>query len=565
MTDDVIVARIIHSDLKSGRFLVLVTEDQALCYSHWRPFQRAGHPAVTVGQAFRVRLGRDRRDGQTLVVREVLDACETAEVAVTGHGLELPADQPRHLAGSEFLAAIGAAEGVVVIANAVLDGSEQPDLDIAGSVVLINCRVSGDFRWLRARFQGSLWCLNCQFNNHFSLKSAHLDGSVVMFDCDFSGAGGISFRGIRACSLLMEFGTRGSDDMLWLNEMTLSGCLALNGSFEAPVQLMAVQDDAPVNDQPALGGVYIGRQSYHAEQLSRNSFEGGLFFEGYTVSGCVEIRRSHLNQLRLTNVTADSILVDNCELAADLWLDRVVVVDEDTGIAIEDTLVGRHLRMTGRRLRGRCSLVGSSVSQAWMLELEAPDEGTPSIEMARFHAEQAWFDPVSLVYGTSPARRSTTPPPFGLLARARMPRPDREDRRQLAEAYTRFKNWMSATGHLREEDHAFFHMRHHKETSRTRRFLLGGVFGWGIRLRNVLATALMVSVIFSLLYMAIGVGSGEAVMLSLQSFISSFFGQWSEPAPPATGLLSILVTLESMIGVLLVTVLVGAYIRKLLR
>ena len=52
-------------------------------------------------------------------------------------------------------------------------------------------------------------------------------------------------------------------------------------------------------------------------------------------------------------------------------------------------------------------------------------------------------------------------------------------------------------------------------------------------------------------------------MLSVQSFISSFFGQW--PAVDATGRLAILVTLESVIGVLFVTVLVGAYIRKLLR
>ncbi|MDX1597595.1 MAG: hypothetical protein R3295_02945 [Marinobacter sp.] len=565
MTEETVFARVIHSDLEAGRFLVLVTEDQRLAYSHWRPFQQAGYPAVSVGQEVRVRLGRDRRDSKTLVVREVLDNDEAREVAVISHGLTLAPDQPRHMAEAEFLAAIDPADGVVVIANAVIDGSERSDLAFAGSVVLINCEVLGDFRWLGARFRGSFWCLNCRFNNHFSLKSAHLDGSVVMFGCDFSGAGGISFRGIQACSVLMEFGTRGSDDMLWLNEMTLSGCLALNGSFQAPVQLMAVQDEAPVNDSPSLGQVYIGRQSYHAEQLSRNGFEGGLFVDGYTVSGCLEIRRSHLNQLRLEELTAESILVDNCELAADLWLDRVTVTDEEVGISIQDTLVGRHLRMTGHHFRGRLCLNGSSVGQAWMLELNAPEEGTPKVEMMRFHAEQAWFDPVSLVYGVKPDRRSTTPPPFGLLAGAMTPRPSGDDRRHLAEAYTRFKNWMSTTGHLREEDHAFFHMRHHKETSRVRRFLLGGVFGWGIRFRNILAAALMISILFAAAFMAVGIRTGEAVMLSLQSFISSFYGQWSEPEPAATGLLSVLVTLESMIGVLFVTVLVGAYIRKLLR
>lgn len=565
MTEETVLARVVHSDLKAGRFLVLITEDQRLAYSHWRPFQNAGYPAVTVGQEIWVRLGRDRRDGVTFVVREVLDIAVERGVSVNSHGLDLPSHQPRHVTEAELLGALGSADGVVVIANAVLDGSERSDLEFAGSVVLINCQVLGDFRWLGARFWGSLWCLNCRFNNHFSLKSAHLDGSVVMFGCDFSGAGGISFRGVRACSVLMEFGTRGSNDMLWLNEMTLNGCLALNGSFQAPVQLMAAQDETPVNDSPALGQVYIGRQSYHAEQLSRNCFEGGLFVDGYTVSGCVELRRSHLNQVRLGELTADSILIENCELASDLWLDRVTVKDEEAGVRIHDTLVGRHLRMTGHHFRGRCSLNGSSVSQAWMLELEAPEEGTPNIEMMRFHAEQAWFEPVSLIYGARPVRRSTTPPPFGLLAKAMLPRPSGDDRRHLAEAYTRFKNWMSTTGHLREEDHAFFHMRHHKETSRARRFLLGGMFGWGIRFRNILATALMISLIFAIAFMAVGVRFGEAVMLSLQSFISSFYGQWSESEPPATGLLSVLVTLESMIGVLFVTVLVGAYIRKLLR
>jgi len=205
------------------------------------------------------------------------------------------------------------------------------------------------------------------------------------------------------------------------------------------------------------------------------------------------------------------------------------------------------------------------VDRAWILQLEKPEEGTPIIEMPRFHAEQAWFDPVSLIYGSATIRRSTTPPPFALLANADESRPGDEDRRHLSEAYTRFKNWLADSGHLREEDHAFFHMRHYKEPGRVRRFLLGGLFGWGIRLRNVLATALLVVVVFSLLFLLAGLPSSEAVMLSLQSFISILYGQWSVPDPPSTGLLSVMVTAESMIGVLLVTVLIGAYIRKLLR
>ena len=565
MTDELVFAQVLHSDLNAGRFLVLVTHDQRLFYSHWRPFQQKVFPAVAVGQGFEVRLGKDRRDGETLVVREVLTQCAPPDITVRSDGREAPADEPWPVGEAEFLSVLDDFHGVVVIANRVLDGSEQSDMNVAGSLVLINCRVLGDFRWIRARFAGSLWCLNCKFDNHFSLKSGHLNGSVLMFGCDFSGAGGVSFRGLQACSLLMEFGTRGSDDMLWLNEMTLTGCLALNGTFDAPVQLMAIQDDAPVNTSPSLGQVFIGRQSYQAEQLSKNSFNGGLHIAGYTVSGDIEIHRTHLQHLRLTGIEANTLLVQNCELVADLCMDRIQVMNEDAGIAIRDTLVGRRLKITGRHLRGRCSLNGSSVGQAWIVELEAPEEGTPSVDLTRFHADQAWIDPISLIYGPTQRRRAMTPPPFGLLARADVSNPGEDDRRHLAEAYTQFKNWMSATGHLREEDHAFFHMRHYKEASRSRRYLLGGMFGWGIRLRNILAAALMISLMFSAMFVALGVGSGEAVMLSLQSFISSFYGNWSSPTPPATGIMSILVTLESMIGVLFVTVLVGAYIRKLLR
>lgn len=562
MSIEIMEARVIHSDSRAGRFLALSTEDQQLAYSHWRAFQKAGYPAVQVGQVFKVCLGRDARDGETLVVREVIAECEAENTAISGAGLD---SEQQLVSDRHWLDHLNVSNGITVVANKVLNGSEIFDLDIPGSLVLINCKVVGDFRWIRARFEGSFWCLNCQFENHFSLKSANLDGSVVIFGCDFSGPGGISFRGIKALSVLIEFGTRGSDDMLWLNEMTLRGCLTLNGSFEAPVQLLAKQDDAPVNTQPRLNNVYIGRQSYHAEHLSRNEFSGGICVDGYDLVGDLEVHRSTLGQLKFADIKANSITVRDCELTKDLSMNRVSIQDETKGIAVEDSMIGRNLRMTGKSLRGRCRLSGTSVDQSWILELEKPEDGTPAIEMARFHAAQAWFDPVSLIYGSVPIRRLMSPPPFALLANFDARSSDVENRRLLSEAYTRFKNWLADTGHLREEDHAFFHMRDYKESGRLRRLILGGFFGWGIRLRNVLCTALLVIGIFAFAFALTGFPSSEALMLSLQSFISILFGEWSLPVPSATSWLSLMVTMESMIGVLLVTVLIGAYIRKLLR
>lgn len=559
-----VLASVIQSDRESGRFLVLITEDGRLAYSHWRPFQLAGYPAIQVGESYKLRLGYDQRDGETLVVREVLEPCPMPDVALHRLGPAVPASEPQYCSGAECLEAVQTKEKVTIVSNLTLsEGCEYHGLDIDGSVVLANCYINGDFRWLKARVRGSVWFLNCRFSQHFSLKSSVLDGSCVFFGCDFSGAGGVSLRGLQACSVLLEFGTRGSDDMLWLNEMTLRGCLALNGTFEAPVQLLAKQDEAPVNDAPGLGQVFIGRQSYRAEKLSRNHFAGGIVMDGYPMTGDLEIRRSHISALTSVNMTCAHLLIDNCEVDQDVVLEEPVISDEDRGMVISDTVIGRHLNMSGRCLKGACSLAGTSVGHAWMLELENPEEGTPRLDITRFHAQHAWFEPIRLLYGDCPVNRFAKPPAFGLLAREHLTEHCKDDRRHLAEAYTRFKNWMADTGHLREEDHAFFHMRHYKEPRGLQRWLLGGVFGWGIRFRNIFLSALLVTLVFAAVYVFIGFSVDEAAMLSFQSFISSFFGRW--PEAPVTGLLSIMVTLESMTGVLFVTVLVGAYIRKLLR
>lgn len=564
MSNFEVLASVIQSDRESGRFLVLVTEHGQVAYSHWRPFQLAGYPAIQVGESYKLRLSYDQRDGETLVVREVLEPCPMPDVTLHRFGPAVPPSEPQYHSSADLFEAVQAKEKVTVVSNVtIFDGCEYDGLDIDGSVVLANCHINGDFRWLKARVRGSLWFLNCRFSHHFSLKSSVLDGSCVFFGCDFGGAGGVSLRGIQACSVLLEFGTRGSDDMLWLNEMTLRGCLALNGTFEAPVQLLAKQDDAPVNDSPSLGQVFIGRQSYRAEKLSRNHFEGGIVIDGYHLTGDLEIRRSRMSALTFAGVTCAHLLVDNCEIDQDVILEEPRISDEDKGIVISDTVIGRHLSMSGRYIKGFCSLAGTSVGHAWMLELEKPEEGTPRLDITRFHAPNAWFEPIRLLYGDCPVNRFAKPPAFGLLAREHITEFCTEDRRHLAEAYTRFKNWMADTGHLREEDHAFFYMRHYKEPQGFQRWLLGGVFGWGIRFRNIFMSALLVTLAFAVVYFFMGFRPNEAAMLSLQSFISSFFGNW--PEATATGLLSVMVTLESMTGVLFVTVLVGAYIRKLLR
>ncbi|MCP9479421.1 hypothetical protein NNA33_16085 [Marisediminitalea aggregata] len=51
--------------------------------------------------------------------------------------------------------------------------------------------------------------------------------------------------------------------------------------------------------------------------------------------------------------------------------------------------------------------------------------------------------------------------------------------------------------------------------------------------------------------------------LSIQGFTGNFFGKWPDYEP--SGLIAALTVLESVLGIVFITVFIGAYIRKLLR
>ena len=566
MKNEGIPATVIHTDSEAGRFYVLKTPENDVIYSHWRVFQVAGFPTVTPGQTYSIRTEPDHRDDLTPVVSEVLEKSGKQE------GRSTDADEANtedELSAGE-LASIFKKDhkGLLILHNKHIANTELKEITLPMNVVFIDCCFEGDFRLLNFSIQGGIWFLNCKFKHHFSLKETCLEGNAVLFGCDFSGPGGISFRGLQGRSILIEYGTRGGEDMLWLNELSLTGCVAISGTFPAPVELLARQneDENIIKSNPALKRVLIGKKvSYAHERLSQNQFLNGIVCRGYFIQDGFEVHNSIISELAMENADANHILVHNCEVSRDVVMEHVQPRDKAQGIAITDTVIERRLRFSASGLSGRLNLEGTSVGQTWMVELETPGLGVPSVNLHRFHADAAWFEPIELVYGAAKRGRILAPPKFGLLEGIEQARSlTGEDRRVLAEAYTSCKNWLAASGHLREEDHAFFHMREAKENRPLIRLLFGGLFGWGIYLRNIIISAIGLIILFAFLFMGLGAGAmPEMLVLSSQSFISSFFGHWPDYSP--TGILSILITLESFLGVVFVTALVGCYIRKLLR
>ena len=354
--------------------------------------------------------------------------------------------------------------------------------------------------------------------------------------------------------------------MLWLNEMVLKGCVVVNGSFDSKIQFRGRQsrEEAPLNHDAEVQRIFIGRNACSSERLGENRYEGGIEFDGYHVKGSIEITDGKLDELIIRDMDFGSLMVDHCRIAGNMSADRIAVSCPERGITVRSCDIEGHLQIGGRSLDCKLVLERTWVGQTWRLELEDPEDGVPKVSLIRFSAGSAVFEPVRLVYGRQQRFHFLRPPDLGMLegAENRLPR-DRRERHQLAEAYTSCKNWLATSGHLREEDHAFFYMRDAREASAWRRFAFGVAFGWGIYLRNIVISALLVVSLFAVAYVSFGLSLGEAAMLSAQSFVASIFGDWPPFSP--TGPVSVLATTESLVGILYITVIIGAYIRKLLR
>ena len=566
MKNDTHLATVLHADGTAGRFVVLETShEEIVVYSHWKIFRDAGFASVQPGQKFEIQIERDVKDDQTPIVGRVLKPIDDS-IAPSERIGDNEKEQMSFWSACQLQRTLcNNRDNLVIVRRAQFEDFEAQDLSLPAPVVFINCCFEGNYRLLDSCIHGSIWFLNCTFKFHFSLRGTRLDGNAVFFGCDFRGSGGISLRGLQGRSIFLEYGTRGGEDMLWLNELSLSGCVAINGIFAMRVELLARQDGSPVNSDPKLHRVLIGKRDYSHESLSENQFLGGIECRDYQLQGSFEVHNSIISDLVVDHVKANHILVDKCEISRDIALNYIQPCDEKKGIVVSNSVIERHLRLTACYLRGCIDLSDTSVGQMWTLELSMPNFGVPRVRIDRFHAAAARFEPMDLIYGASRQQRLLAPPAFQFLEGAERPGILTEDRRRaLAEAYTSCKNWLATSGHLLEEDHAFFHMQNTRESRLLKRYLYGGIFGWGIHLWNILLSAIGLIVLFAALYTGVGTGTFlDMLILSAQSFISSFFGQWPEYSP--VGILSILITLESMLGVVFITILVGAYIRKLLR
>ncbi|MCQ8878793.1 hypothetical protein NQT69_12345 [Pseudoalteromonas shioyasakiensis] len=426
-------------------------------------------------------------------------------------------------------------------------------------ICFINCIFKSNFRMISCQFYKNLWFPNCEFHQHFSLRNSLVEGNIHMESCDFSGAGGVSLRGVTCNSLYIDLGVKGGDDLIWLNEMTVYNIMSIGGTFNNEFQILSHQDSKETK-YSTIGSLFIGCEIYEYEKANSTKICNKLIIDGIKVEKAIRICELYVDFLKIANINTRLIDICSASICYDFELSHNLIntnpsIVDNKAFTLEDTSIGRHLKIENNDILGNISLFGSAVSEVTYMEDNQLSD-TTTINLLKFTSSRFLMHPLESIYSNENLH-FFSPKKFKII--------DTTEHKSAAEQYCSLKHWFSDSGQLDHEDEAFYFMRDYFTTNKFKKFVFGVVFGWGVRLTNITLSSLIVILLFSAIYFFIEPKMGvlASISLSSQSFLGSFFGKWIDFKPDS--LVTSIVTFETAIGILFITVFIGAYIRKLLR
>ena len=165
---------------------------------------------------------------------------------------------------------------------------------------------------------------------------------------------------------------------------------------------------------------------------------------------------------------------------------------------------------------------------------------------------------------------------------------------RLQDQYLVVKEIYGGNGELGDEDRAYFRWMHYKNlfdfqlskwyqkpAKMFKWLIFENVFGWGVNLFRIFGSTILLVLLFTGIYWVGGqlnpelsinwdgvdvpiamLDLGNLLLLTLQTTFAAFMGDWS---PAGLGSMKVWMTINAVLGVLLVAFLIGAYGRKMLR
>jgi len=424
--------------------------------------------------------------------------------------------------------------------------------------------------------QGDLVFLGCSFENSFSLKESKIEGAVHMEGCDFSGNGGASFRGLQAQALFLDFGVKGPRDMVWLNEMCIAHDVVIGGSFESTIQVMKEQDnrvttqtckDNELQKRPCFQRLYVGKESYKSQNINRTKLAGDLDIHGLCHEEVIDVDYAEIQEIYMREVSGYvGITCRHSKVLGNVWVENhVESVGSLSQLDFQDTYIEGHFTVRYMNIKDSLNLDDATVERVIRLhQLSFSECG--GLQLARLCANRLVMDDFTQLYGCNKKSFLSNPRFFMLKRERQRHSKQKKDDVELVQEYVLLKNLLSQEGQLKLEDEAFYNMRQLGHWHYNIGMLMFNyVFGWGVRLQNILVSVVMMTLLFLIVYhQAFEFEELDALQLSLQATFLAFFGSIKPEVLAGEGL-SWVVLLQSVLGVIFVTVFVGAYVRKLLR
>ncbi len=466
----------------------------------------------------------------------------------------------------------------VVVTGDIPENWTCPDfLKQQGDILFYGCRWLGKANFFNMNIQGDLVFLGCSFLDAFTLKETTVDGSVHMEGCDFSGAGGASFRGLQAQALYLDFGVKGPQDMVWLNELCIQQDVVIGGVFTGDIQVMRLQDERVFTptflsnkeqDRACFRRLCIGKEFYKNQNINKSILHGLLDVQGLHMGELIQIECAEIAGINLLSL-GGSVAV-SC--AYSHILGSVFVHGQHAQSLIrhlnfQESYIEGHLDIREVLIQGELNLDGATVNRVIRLH-GVSFEIDGGLKLARLCVNRLVMDDFSALYGRYQTRAWWKNPTFKMLQRETVQQSLNQGKPiELIQEYVLLKHLLSQEGQLQLEDEAFYNMRKLDHWYQDVGMLIYNyVFGWGVRLQNILITVSLLILVFAALYHMYfpNFDRWASLQLSIQSMFMAFFGAIT-PQVTANSALSWLVLCESVLGVVFITVFVGAYVRRLLR
>lgn len=475
----------------------------------------------------------------------------------------------KHILKGEFNNFLNSEEKIIILKDIVFDFElNYTTVKIKDKIIFfLDCTFNKNVLFINCLFDESVFFLNCKFYNQFSFKDSIIKNDLHLEASYFEGNDGVSFRGLECKNIYFDFGINGPKEMVWLNELKVTNNLIISGYFQSPIQLHGDQDSN--SKVSKINRIIIGKEYYNSQCANRTKINAPLNFSNI-VTDKIEIINTEIENIQLNNIQAKNLTTSNIEVNGYFNISNTIFSSVNECCTIENCNISSKIIFRNDHFHGVLNLDSTVVDKLVLIE-DCLFEKNGCISIYSLITDKFKITPPSLLFNNS--KTFLTCPKFKLLKREKhfksLTKKSRAERLKLADEYISLRNWFNKEGVVDFEDIAYYNQRSRRKINIFQYIFYKNIFGWGVRIWNLLWSSMMFILTFSIIYKFLAnITITHSLLLSFQSFFGVIFGSWINVCPQVDNplsIISLIVVFEEALGIVFITIFIGAYMRKLLR